>query len=375
MVYYSPQQSSEFEEKKTVRDIIKLKEIKGDEPKKRFYKAKWFWVFSCILIFIIVSSGYAAHEINSTFNKISNTKGSILKTAIRMLPLENSIFKILPLEETPVVKSAKENSRINFLVLGIRGRGDPHGGLLTDSIIIVSVKPKTNQVALISIPRDLYVEIPGYGSKEKINTAYALGERNSQFSGGGLILAKEVISEVTGLPIHYAISIDFEAFKEIVDTLGGVTIYLDKPFCDPFQFAEGKICLTQGKQELDGKKALLYVRSRYSTNDFDRSRRQQQVLIAVKDKAFSTGILANPLKINSFLNTLKNNVRTDIKLWELQDLIEIIQKIENPQIIHKVFDTSPEGLLYSARINGSYVLLPEGDNFKKIQEACRDIFN
>lgn len=372
MVYYSSEQSSNFNERKPVEDIIKIKNIESAEPKKRVRKIKWLWIFFAILIIIAVSGGYAAYALNSTFNSVSGTSGSILKTVARMLPLECSIFKILPLEKNPMVEAIEDGTRINFLVLGIRGRGDPNGGLLSDSIMIISIKPETNQAALISIPRDLYVDIPNHGSKEKINTAYAIGEKRE--IDGGLALSKEIISNVTGLPIHYASRVDFEAFKEIIDALGGITINLDKPFCDPFQFAEGKICLDKGEQKLNGEKALLYARSRYSTSDFDRARRQQQILIAVKNKAFSTGTLANPLKITAILNTLKNNVRTDIELWEMQDFVRLTQEMQNSKITYKVFDNFANGLLYSTTINGSYVLLPVDGNFGKIQEVCRNIF-
>ena len=118
------------------------------------------------------------------------------------------------------------------------------------------------------------------------------------------------------------------------------------------------------------------MRARFSSNDFDRTLRQQQVLVAVKDKALSLGILANPFKVYELLGSLGRNVRTDVALGDIQELIGFAQGINDKKIIRKTFDTSPEGLLYQTRDEKNlYILLPQGDNFDKIREACRNIFN
>ena len=121
----------------------------------------------------------------------------------------------------------KDEDRINFLLLGIRGEGDINGGLLSDGIMLLSLKKSTGQVALMSIPRDLYLQMPGEARYEKINAAYAIGLEKYE---NGLNYAKKTVAYVTGQYIDYAAVINFDAFKDIIDLLGGVTIYLEKPF-------------------------------------------------------------------------------------------------------------------------------------------------
>jgi len=368
MVYYSSEQLK--------KEPLGEKEINqvAIVAKKKFYQRKIFWIFFALLILAIVLFGYTACEVNSTFNKISSSKSSIWENIVAFLPLEKKIYKFLSSDKNLPSLPQDEEKRINILILGIRGEEDPNGGLLSDTIMIISLKPETNQVALISIPRDLWVEMLGYDYYQRINYAYALGEKEN-FEGGGLAYSKKIVSYVSGLPIHYAFSVDFTAFKEIIDILGGVTIYLEKPFSDPFQFKEGTISLPSGLQNIDGKTALLYVRARHASNDFDRARRQQQILLAIKNKALNLGVLANPLKTTAILKTIGRHVRTDMELWEIQEMFKIEKEMQEPEIIRKVFDTSEEGLLYSSKINGLYILLPVGDNFDKIHEACREIFN
>ncbi len=280
---------------------------------------------------------------------------------------------ILPLSEsTP----QPDPSRLNILVLGLRGEEDPNGGLLTDSLILISVNKNSGQVALISIPRDLYIKMPGENYREKINFAYALGFEKKGATGA-LLYSKTAVSKVMGLYINYALAVNFEAFREIVDILGGIDIVLDKPFREDQQFFKEMIIdLSAGLNHLNGTTTLYFVRSRFTTSDFDRARRQQQVLLAIKDKAFSLGVLSNPVKIFQILNSLGRNVRTDMPISQIKDLIILAQKFNDQKVIHKVFDTTPEGLLYDSKTEaGAYILLPVGDDFKKIQEACQRIFD
>jgi len=295
-----------------------------------------------------------------------------------------------------------ESDRTNILLLGLRGEEDPNGGLLTDTIIVLSLKKSTNVIALISIPRDLYVKMPGKDYKEKINFAYALGFEKKG-AAGGLLYSKIVVSQATGLYIDRAISIDHAALKEIVDISGGITLKLDKPLIEDQQWINGgdagpssaffiqtKTASTSsssiisqkwvfeipaGTSNLDGNTTLYFVRARYSSNDFDRARRQQLVLAAIKEKALSLGVLGNPVKLYQILESLGRNVKTDMPWEEMKNWIPLAASFDPQKITHKVFDTMPEGLLYSSRAaNGAYILLPQGDDFSRIKEACKNIF-
>jgi len=256
---------------------------------------------------------------------------------------------------------------------------------------------------LISIPRDLYVTMPGEQYKEKINFAYALGFEKRNGAGGGLFYSKIAVSKITGLNITYAVSINHAAFREIVDILGGIDIYLNKPFIENQQWINGGdagpswafsiqtqtatttsgVQTTQkwvfeipaGTSHLDGSTALYFVRARYSSNDFDRVNRQQQILLAIKNKALSLGIIANPVKLFQIMDSLGKNIRMDMPIDAIRNLLSLYFKLDTKNVIHKVFDTTPEGLLYQTKSeSGAYILLPVGDNFDKIQEVCRNIF-
>lgn len=275
---------------------------------------------------------------------------------------------------------------INILLLGGRGVDEPgEGKLLSDSIILVSIKKSNGQVALISFPRDLYVDLWCADEKKKINFAYAYG---------GLNCAKKTISHVSGIYIDYAASINFEGLVELVDSLGGIDIYLNKPFQESFQWAkegweenenwlikeiEGEekwvFYIPQGYSHLDGKTTLYYARSRYSTDDFDRMKRQQDILMAVKEKILSLNVLLNPVKIYNLLDVLGNNIKTDMNLATMKEMIDFSSELSIDNIKTKLFDISPKGLLYHTFINEEYVLLPINDNFDKIQETCKNIFD
>jgi len=335
--------------------------------RKRFWKKRWFKVLVVLVFLLITVGGYAMYRTGMTLSKIS-TKDGFLK----------SLWKSIPGVGSDQLQGENEG-QINVLLLGMRGNNMPGGGLLADTIMVAAIRPKENKVALISIPRDLWVSYPGTSTQGKINSVHALYEEKGE--GKGMEAMKEVVGDITSLPIHYAVRIDFRGFRELVDTVGGIDIYLEKPFLEPTQF-EGEnalnFSLPAGKNHIDGQKALFFVRARYASSDFERAKRQQQVLIALKDKLLSLGTLTDFGKVNSILNVLGDDVRTDMDIYEIKKFFDLANSIESPQIKQKVFDTSEEGLLYSTKADTpegkTYVLLPMGGNYERIREACRNIF-
>lgn len=335
--------------------------------KKRFYKKRWFKVLLVIIIILAATGGWAMYKAGMTLSKIS-TKNGFLK----------SLWKSIPGVGPNELQGEKEG-QINILLLGMRGTSMPGGGLLADTVMVAMAKPNENKIALLSIPRDLYVKHPSSSTQSKINSVHAIYEEGGE--GKGMDAIKQVVGEITGLPIHYAVRIDFVGFKELVDTVGGIDIYLDKPFLEPEQF-EGEnalnFSLPTGKNHIDGQRALFFVRARYTSSDFDRAKRQQQVLIALKDKLLGLGTLADFGKVNNIMNVLGNDVRTDMDISEMKKFFNLANKMQNPQISQKVLDTSAEGLLYSTRADTpegkTYILLPAGGNYEKIHELCKNIF-
>ncbi len=355
------------------QNIIDLKKFNAapKETKKMSLKKK---ILAVVLVcFVAIGIWYIARA-NQTLEIISAKGGSVLERIIRLLPLDNSFLARLPVEKSIFEEPNTPEKTVNYLLLSIRGKDDPNGGLLTDSIMIVSIHPYDNRIALISIPRDLYVYMPGVDKNKKLNEAYEIGE--NKFSGSGLNYAKSVVSGVSGLPIHFAAIVNFKGFSDIIDSLGGVDLNLEKPFYEAVPFEEGTISLPAGKQTVSGKTALLYTRARMSSSDFDRSRRQQEIIKAVYAKAIDSGIIFNPYRLDKLLKIAENNIKTNMKVWEIDETIKLFKDIKSPVIKTKVIDNGPEKLLYSAyNDEGAFILLPTDGDYKKIHESIKNIFN
>jgi len=380
--------------------------------KKRFYQKRSVKIITGILLFLLVIGGVVYWKADKLLSKIST--GSLISSIAHSVPGVKDMLK------------GESEGRINVVILGMRGLDLPGGGTLADSIIVMSVLPKENKVSMISVPRDLYVTVPGTQDKQKINAVHAYGEENGKAKG--LENMKIVLGEVLGIPIHYATSINFSGFKQLVDAIGGVDITLEKPFDEAMQFNEARVCnsfftvptgkwenkivkshktingvyttikrevptyplctapkdalecggnfkLPAGAQTLNGEKALCYVRSRATSSDFERAKRQQLVIQLVKDKMLSVGTLTDFGKISGVLDSLGDNVRTDMQLWEMQKFYSIYKAIPGAQIYQRVLENSEEGLLYHPE-NGAagYILLPIGDNYNRIHEMAKNIF-
>lgn len=277
--------------------------------------------------------------------------------------------------------NGESDDRINLLLLGIGGPGH-EGPLLTDTIIVASLKPSSGQVALISIPRDLAVDIPRYGVR-KLNNANAFGQ-DMQYPGGGELLTADIVARVTGLTIHYFGRIDFSGFTKIVDDLGSITLTVERSFVDreyPTEdFGYQTIAFTADSQTMDGATALKFVRSRHGNNgegsDFARSRRQQLVLQALQDKIFSLGTIVNPVRIGNVLSSLGTHTRTNMEVWQLLRLAKLLRNVNAAAVTSHVIDSSPGGLLNVATgIDGAFLLVPKDPSFAAVQAFTANIFS
>lgn len=342
----------------------------GENRKKIIIKK----VIIGIIAAVFIAGIWYGARANQAMENISTNDGSFIQRILHLLPLDNSFIFTLPVETSILEEPDTMEKRVNFLILGMRGKDDPNGGLLADSSIIVSIRPFDNKIALISVPRDLFVFMPGLNENRKINEAYEIGEK--QTPGKGLEYAKSIFSNVSGVPVHFAVIVNFKAFKDLIDSLGGVELNLQKPFVEAVPFEEGSINLPAGRQIIDGDTALLYTRARMSSSDFDRSRRQQEVIKAIYGKAAKTGIILNPYRLNKLLNIMEANARTDMQVWEMEEAVKLFSGIKNPDIKTKVIDTGSEKLLYSTYSSeGAFILLPTGDDYIKIHEVIKNIFN
>jgi len=262
------------------------------------------------------------------------------------------------------------DGRINILLLGNGGPGHD-GPDLTDTIMLVSIDPVNHNTALLSIPRDLWVKIPGDGY-QKINAAYVYGKQQSKSKDekvkdqAGLALLDKTLEPILGVPIHYHAVVDFAAFKQTVNALGGVSVNVPESLYDPTMAWENHgnpYLAIKGQQTFNGDKALLYARSRETSSDFARGQRQRSLIVAIKDKTFSLGTFSNPVKVSGLLSSLGNNVYTDFSLDDLTHLYKIMDKIPSSAITSIDLVTPPHDLVTTGNMNGLSIVEPKAGLF------------
>lgn len=259
-----------------------------------------------------------------------------------------------------------EHGRTNVLLLGVGGKNHP-GGDLTDSIIIASVHPDTQSVSLMSLPRDLYVIDTTVTPESRINAQYVhyrnLYEGRGQTKSGASILALKTLAVDIGkrldLPMHGVVKIDFTAFTEIVDTLGGIDIDVPEALVDysyPIkQGTTGTFSVDAGPQHFDGEAALRYARSRVSTSDFDRSARQQLILSAAVEKIQAQGLVSNMRLVDPILHTIRDNAEWTFSEPELVMLAGALMLVPRQNIVHMSLNASVGGTTTLAERGGFIV--------------------
>jgi LCP family protein required for cell wall assembly len=279
----------------------------------------------------------------------------------------------LPLAGDPVLRPDSvpdwsQRERVNILLLGVDQRPDEEGPWRSDSMIVVTVDPRSLTAGALSIPRDLYVEIPGYG-EQRINMAHFLGDAYD-YPGGGPALTMKTIEYNLGMPVHYYIRINFQGFREVINYLGGITIDVEEEIWD-YRYPDGQygyttIHIPAGTQLMDGRTALQYARTRHSGTDFDRLRRQQQVLMAIRQKALRLDLIP---KIPALANTMGQMVSTNLQLGEVMTLAQIASQIDAEDIRFGVIDETMTVPIVLE--DGAEVLFPIRD---KIRQAVEEIF-
>lgn len=249
--------------------------------------------------------------------------------------------------------NGEDTGRVTILLAGDSSDDPGHQGAdLTDSIMLVSINTRNHTAYLLSIPRDLYVNIPNYGYA-KINETYQDGnqENFSQpgYAAGGMGLLEEVVSQKFGVPINYYALVNYSAFRDAVNAVGGITVNINSPdgrLYDPNRdFATGGplVDLTNGQHQLNGEQALDLARARgdpsqygysigFENSDFTRTADQRMMLVALKDKAESFNVLSNPIKFGNLLDSFGSNVKTDLDLGNVRRLYTITNKIPSSAI-------------------------------------------
>jgi len=273
----------------------------------------------------------------------------------------------------------------NILLLGIGGEGHS-GAQLTDTMIVASLDEAHQSVSMISIPRDLYIESEAVGWGTRINSIYEyVFDKNESPIEAEAELQKE-IENVLGLKIQYYAKIDFQGFTDIVDAIGGITVEVAQsinddayPAPDGSTYSYSPFYIAAGTQMLDGTTALKYVRSRHDSSDFDRAKRQQEVITAIKNKALSLGVLTNGSKIKDIATAISQNFETNLTITELLTLVSASSDFKDEDIQSAVIsDAAYEmgGFLYTPeRKEGDpYYLAPYAGDFSEIQKFAQFFF-
>jgi LCP family protein required for cell wall assembly len=271
---------------------------------------------------------------------------------------------------TPVTP-LDDQETINFLLIGSDKR--PGGSFRTDTMVIAMLRPKEGQVSLISIPRDLWVYIPGWGN-QRINTAYQHGELYGH-PGGGPGLLKDTVLYNLGIPVDHTAMVEFDGFRHILDTLGGIDVpiacpYTDWRLIDPSYNPEIEAnwwlyTVGPGVVHMDGDLALWYARSRMKSSDFDRGRRQQEVLRAIYSRVLQTGTIA---RLPALYTDLTSIVETDLTLTEMLQLALYAPKLTNADF--RSYYIRPPLVTSWITPEGAYVLLPnEAPLSQMLQQA------
>lgn len=329
---------------------FKIRKIKSESTEDKKFRIRKFIRSIGSRFGIIALSIFLLGGVFWSFAQISNIISSPTKGTF--------------LQKGPLTKD--ENGHVNIVLLGVAGEGG-EGGNLSDSIMIASFNPKIPSVSFLSLPRDLYVESE-MGSR-RINEVYAAAKYKHKDAQKGLDIVKKAISKFTGIDIHYGAVINFDIFEEIIDELGGIEVFVPEDITDPFypdkDYGYQTFVIRKGLQKLDGATALKYARSRKTSSDYDRARRQQDILLAIRKKAEDIALLSNFDKLTEFYKLYQKNIATDIKIKELITLAKIGLNIDYQNAVVAVLNDDPQkqgGYLYTPAkefYGGRYVLLPE----------------
>lgn len=333
-----------------------------------------FRAAAVIAVIMLGSGGFLAWKAYVKLHKVFRGNGTV--AALSSKPV------------TPDLLKGEGDGRVNILLLGVGGPGHD-GPDLTDTIVVLSVDPVNNTAAMISVPRDLWVKMPVnyFGSQQKINAAYESGKyhvtgkldpsnKNAAAVQAGFAAVDQTMSDVLGVHINYHMLVNFQAFRQAIDTVGGVTVNVPTELYDPtmaWENHKSPILASAGVQQMDGVKALLYARSRETTSDFARAERQRQILVALKDKVLNLGTLSNPTKIAGLMDAFGDNVYSDLSTQGASRLVSIMKKVSDSKISSIGLTTPPHQLVTTGHVGSTSIVQPVAglNNYADIQAYIR----
>ncbi len=277
-----------------------------------------------------------------------------------------------PTPAIPVDSFWESQDPVNILLLGIDQRPGEKGYYRTDTMILLHINPQTGDVGMISFPRDLWVEVPGYW-ETRINSAHVIGDAK-KYPGGGPALAKKTVENLIGQPVDYYVRINFEGFRKLLEEIGCIDIDVPKLIDDPTfpddNYGYDPLYLEPGHYCMDADLALKYARTRHVDSDFGRMERQQQVIMAIKDKVLSTGELPRLIvRAPALLNILSDSIQTDMPLSKMIALANMARTLNLDNMRRLIIDVNM--VEPAITDTGAWVLMPKMD---RIQAAVNAFF-
>lgn len=330
------------------------------------------------VITVIIVSAFAYLSLEAFFNRplnpLAEAAEAVNEVVLTPLPQEGQApVPLFPAGEPtptliPTSSPAPESDRKNILIMGIDRRPGEAFISRTDTMMLASIDPESDEIAILSIPRDLYVVIPGRG-QDRINTAFVYGSAGNNPAGGAQ-LAMQTVEYNLGVPVHDYVLVDFSAVIRGIDAIGGVTIDVPYNINDPtypdMNYGYDPLYIPAGRQQMDGATALKYARTRHQDNDFQRAHRQQQVIMAIRQKMLGLG-LPELLRQAPFLyQQVNSGIRTDLSLDEIIGLATTGAGISSESIRTEVLD---QNYVMSYRTpEGASVLVPLNEQIAPLIE-------
>ena len=267
------------------------------------------------------------------------------------------------------------SERATVLVMGIDQRAglETDSAYRTDSMMLISLDPIGETGGILSIPRDLWVQIPGFEGRDRINTANFKGDAY-RLPGGGPALAMETVTTNLGIPVEHYVRINFTAFEEFVDEIGGIDLDVPQVIDDPTYpdccFGYDPFYIRAGPQHLDGRRALQYARTRVTFGgDFDRAERQQEVILAIRDKLLNMNMLSTLVKnAPNLYSTLETSFDTNLSLDQIITLANVVERIDREDVRTAVID---EDYILDEFVtaDGAQVVVLDSQSFRLLRET------
>lgn len=334
-------------------------------------------------LFTLIVGGVAFAGAAASYRSVQHGT-SVFDEFVRLPGIRNAhkfVFgsELPALGGTSIAGEDKNPEILTILLLGIGGAGHD-GANLTDTIMVASINTKDHRVNMLSIPRDMAFP-NGRGGYEKINAVHAWEEKDHP--GEGAVRTAKIFSDFFGISIDHVVRVDFNGFAKLVDAIGGVDINVERGFTDASYPTEDDLWQTitfkKGQQHMDGDTALKYARSRHGNNgegsDFARAKRQQLVMVAIREKLLSLNTLADPSKLAKLYQVIANHLQSDMSPWEAFNLAPIATDISKDKIQQHVLTDAADGELVPANINGSFLLFPKGGDWSQIKALAQNPFN